>query len=72
MFALYVTLLKWLASGGRQEVWDEYVETSATRITHKRFPREFRAYEKKSEVDRSMMVAWLERGRWFFIPTMAP
>jgi hypothetical protein len=72
VFVVYVTLLEWFASGGRQEVWDEYVRTSATWITHRKFFKEFRTYEKKSQVDRSMMVAWLDRGGWFFIPRMAP
>jgi hypothetical protein len=47
MFVVDVILWKWLASGGRQEVWDEYVKTSATRITHKKFFKDFCAFEKK-------------------------
>lgn len=66
-FVAYVTLMEWCAMGRRRELWDDYVNTRATRISHKRFFKEFRAYEKKSLVDRSMLLAHLHRGGWFYI-----
>jgi hypothetical protein len=62
LFVTYVTLMEWLAMGGRRDVWDNYVRKGASRIMNKKFFKEFRAYEKKSRVDRNMLVAVLNRG----------
>lgn len=71
MLVVYVTLMEWFAMGGREGVWNEYMTAGGKRIVHKKFFKDFRAYEKKSLVDRSMMLAFLERGDWFWIPEMA-